>query len=738
MAAMPALSARWTSLLCLLAFLGPEPAIAQGARAERDLLELELEELMDLVVVAPSRQAERARDAPATILVLTRQDLALRGYRDLSEVYDDLPGMDLARAYGDSWLRNQWRGLRRTMSVPYLLLLDGQPLNHLYFNQDEIITALPMAQVERVEVVYGPSAVIYGANAFVGVVNIVTAPGAGVDRAFSGRISAGSFGRRLIDLHLARGWGEHRLSLALRHDEGRLDDGARGGLAPFSETYYADRRLWGAFADGRFGGRYASRHRHQGLDLRWRWNAWSAYAQAFTLSSGYGNAYAGDAVQNDAVWREPDRVLGIAHELVLGRWHGETHLRWRESGVADGSYFVEGYPALQPDGSLRRVVDFSYWGSENRSLTLSHDGELAIAPGLSLVAGLRREHKDLQKAYRTNYGPSVFPEEFDSLEAYPFPPRAGFDTLPGNRIRTRQWSAYAQLRRQWDGRFGEGDRHVLTLGLRHDDFSAIGPATTLRGGYSGNWGPWTLKLLYGESFNEPAPRELYGGWQGSGSDPALKPESGATRELHLGWQGRQAGAWISAWRLATRNDIVTVAGGATNLGRRDARGIDLGLRARWADGRHEAWIFASWIDAEEQRDEGSGMRRRPVGDAAEHKLYAGWTWQPAPRWTATLRGRWMAARDTVASNPVGRLPAYAVADLNLRWQALPRQGLVLALGINNLTDRRYAHPGLNDASAGIEPGRFGPDGQWTGSAGFYSSLLPQPGRAVQLSLEWNQ
>lgn len=205
---MPVLPVHWTSLFCLLVFLGTDLATAQGAPTERDLLELELEELMNLTVVAPSRQAERARDAPATIIVLTRQDLALRGYRDLSEVYDDLPGMDVARPYGDAWLRNQWRGLRKTMSVPYLLLLDGQPLNHLYFNQDEIIAALPMAQVERVEVVYGPSAVIYGANAFVGVVNIVTAPGAGVDQAFSGRIGTGSFGRRIVDLHLARGWGE--------------------------------------------------------------------------------------------------------------------------------------------------------------------------------------------------------------------------------------------------------------------------------------------------------------------------------------------------------------------------------------------------------------------------------------------------------------------------------------------------------------------------------------------------
>ena len=177
---------------------------ANGQTTERSILDLSLDELVDMVVVSASRQPERLSEAPATVIVLTRDDLAARGYRDLSEIYDDLPGMDLSRAFGDTTFRNQWRGLRKSISVPYQLLLDGQPLNHLYFNQDEIIAALPMSGIERVEVVYGPSAVIYGANAFVGVVNVVTAePSEAEGLRWHGRVSAGSFDRRIADVHLA-------------------------------------------------------------------------------------------------------------------------------------------------------------------------------------------------------------------------------------------------------------------------------------------------------------------------------------------------------------------------------------------------------------------------------------------------------------------------------------------------------------------------------------------------------
>lgn len=711
---------------------------ANAQTPDGSILDLSLDELVDMVVVSASRSPERLSEAPATVIVVTREDLLARGYRDLSEIYDDLPGMDLSRAFGDTYFRNQWRGLRKSISVPYLLLLDGQPLNHLYFNQDEIIAALPMSGIERVEVVYGPSAVIYGANAFVGVVNVVTALPDGRDGLrWRSRVSAGSFGRRIADLHVAWRHGDHSLRLGLRQDEGDLDPDARGTLPALSDAYYGDRRLWGAFADGRFGGDYASPHRHHALDLRWQWRDWTILVQRFELSSGYGNVYAGDTVQNDGLWREPEQALAISHRGAFGEWRGETTLRWRSSSVADDSYFVEAYAVPLPSGGTQRVVDFSYWGSDNRSLALSHDGEWTLSPRWSLMGGLRLERKDLQKAYRINFGPAIAPSDLDDLRDYPFPPRADFDTLPANRIDTRQWGSYVQLRRAQDGLWWDDDRHALTVGLRHDAFSAFDGATTVRGGYVINRGAWTAKLLYGESFNEPAPRELYGGWRGSGSDPRLAPESGATRELNLAWQGDQLAAWASAWALHTSNDIVTVRGGATNLGGRQSRGIDLGLRALPRGGHHEFWAYHSWIRAHEDRvDDDGDLGRSPVGDTAERKTYAGWTWRPGPAWSSTLRARRVSARETVPTNPVRRVGGHATIDWHLRWRFAPEHGISVALGAFNLTDRRYAHPGLREAAAGTTPGGFGPDGQWRGSPDFFNSLLPQPGRALQLTLEW--
>ena len=65
--------------------------------------------LLEAPVVSASRWSERQSEAPATMIVLRREDLEQRGYRDLSQILDDLPGMQVTRPYGDTYLKTYWR-----------------------------------------------------------------------------------------------------------------------------------------------------------------------------------------------------------------------------------------------------------------------------------------------------------------------------------------------------------------------------------------------------------------------------------------------------------------------------------------------------------------------------------------------------------------------------------------------------------------------------------------------------
>jgi outer membrane cobalamin receptor len=96
-----------------------------------------------VTVVSASNTSEKLAEAPATVIVITRDDLAKRGYTELSQVLDDLPGMQVVRPYGATYLKNYWRGFRNTIGDPFLLLLDGVVLNHLYFNTADVLVTLP-------------------------------------------------------------------------------------------------------------------------------------------------------------------------------------------------------------------------------------------------------------------------------------------------------------------------------------------------------------------------------------------------------------------------------------------------------------------------------------------------------------------------------------------------------------------------------------------------------------------
>lgn len=726
------------SMLCVALGLLLGTGVPAARASEQNPFDLSLEELLELTITTASRTAERAGDAPATVIVLTRDELQRRGYRELSEIFDDLPGMDLSRAYGDTYFRNQWRGLRGSIGTPWLLMVDGVIFNHLYFNQTEIIAALPMSNIEQVEVVYGPASAVYGPNAFVGVVNVITRHRLDADgQRLSGRLGVGSFDGRVADLHWRYRRGDWRISLAGRLDTGDLDRSRGDDYEWLREDYLRDRTLWGGMVD-RYGD-YSSPHHNRGLDLRLFHRDTELALQYYALDTHFGMVYPTDRIPPLSYWSEPDLSVHLRHPWVLGeRVAGTLLVRYRESGVDSDSDTLEAFNATDPDtGTVRRLINYSYWGVETRSWSVFNDLEWKLAERWSVLAGVKHERKDLQKAYRINFGPNLPPEAIGSIGDYPVPPLADTDTIADNRIDTRDSAVYALTRFRAEDWWGLGETHSVLAGVRFDHNSEYGTARTLRGGYVIGRAPWAFKLLYGESFNEPAPRELYGGWSGSGSNPTLDPETARTLEASIGWQNETVSLQLSAYRLDSADNISTFAGGATNLGERSIRGADLHFNARLSSGEQpwSLWGYYSYIEARESRPVSSGaLVEGVVGDTAPNKLYAGITVPFDARFSATLRGRYVDARRTVPTNPVGEVPSYATLDLNLLYRDWPITGLSWSLAVTNLTDREYVHPGLREGNAGFVPGFRDAEGTWQGSAGYYSSVLPQPGRGLFLSL----
>ena len=115
---------------------------------ERSLLKLTLAELMNVEITSASNSPERLPEAPATVIVISKEEIDRRGYTELSQILDDLPGMDVTRAYGSSYVRMAWRGCRD--NVPFLVLVDGVVFNHLYFGTTETpFATVPLSNIKQ-------------------------------------------------------------------------------------------------------------------------------------------------------------------------------------------------------------------------------------------------------------------------------------------------------------------------------------------------------------------------------------------------------------------------------------------------------------------------------------------------------------------------------------------------------------------------------------------------------------
>ena len=159
---------------CLLSAVFALLAAIASAQESPELEQLSLEELMNVHVVSASNISEKLSEAPATVIVIGADEIRRRGYRELSQILDDLPCMDIIRPYGDTYFKNYWRGYRNTVGDPFLVMIDGVVFNHLYFNTADVLVTFPITNIERVEVVYGPASSVYGASAFMGVINVIT------------------------------------------------------------------------------------------------------------------------------------------------------------------------------------------------------------------------------------------------------------------------------------------------------------------------------------------------------------------------------------------------------------------------------------------------------------------------------------------------------------------------------------------------------------------------------------
>ncbi len=474
---------------------------------------------LDNLVVTATRTAITADAALAAVEVIGREQLDASSARSLPELLRGRAGITIVNQGGMGKLSTLF--LRGTESDHTLFLVDGirvgSSTSGLSSLQD-----IPLAQIERIEIVRGPRSSLYGADAIGGVIQVFTRRGAGGEGVHGrGRIAAGSNGLREasagIDLRSARGG----VGVDVAHQE---TDGINACTGFYNPLTYAGA---GCFI---VPGTHLDRdgYRNDSATVRADFapnEAWQFDARAFR-AEGH-NDYDGDYQDNSDIvqqvvggsvrWSPSDAV---ALKLTAGR-------NTDDSENYSGNAFANRYNTTRDSANLQ--------------------GDFTVAAGHVVTAG--------------------------------------FDWLRDRANVVDPWSPFAKSRgnravfAQYQGTFGA---HELQLSARRDDNDQFGGHGT--GGIA--WGMgfgegWRVTASHATAFKAPSFNELY--YPGS-SNPNLNPESSRSSELSLsrsgdGWHV-QANAYqtnvddLIAWSSA---DFMPV-----NIEEARIRGVELVATARLA------------------------------------------------------------------------------------------------------------------------------------------------------------
>ena len=161
-------SASWMVVACSLLLSPAAPA------QEEDDLEVEIFFAPAETVTSAVRHAQPLELSPSAVTVITREDIETSGARALSEVLRLVPNMDVYMVT-PLWYALGVRSDTTISSNTMLLLVDGRDVTMEFFGFPMwAVNNFSMDDVERIEVIRGPGSALYGANAFSGVVNVIT------------------------------------------------------------------------------------------------------------------------------------------------------------------------------------------------------------------------------------------------------------------------------------------------------------------------------------------------------------------------------------------------------------------------------------------------------------------------------------------------------------------------------------------------------------------------------------
>lgn len=623
-------------LSCVLA-LG-----AGAAQPASDPTRFSLEELMKLTVVGGAKYDQRITEVAAATSVITREEIKVFGWTTLAQALVSLPGMHTTYDRQYQYLGTRGLGLPGDYNTRVLVMINGNRINDPVYDQGPVGWDFPLDLdlVERIEFIPGPGSAIYGQNAMLGVVNVITRNGADL---LGGRLA--------VDWQHPQQATETRLTLGRE-----LDNGANLLLAASARNSRGEDLPMAFGGAGQSGVATAL----DGETVR----------RVFSrLGSG---AWSVDLLHADRIKNDPTASYQSV-PLLAGQFSQDRYallnLQYQERFSGDqlqftGRVFAGSY---RYDSRLYYLQDLS--GMESPGMGDWRGLELrwlaTHVPRHKLLMGL--EHQDSTRIEQQN----LYPD----------------DPARNLSIRSAGHRSGVYIQDEW------ALRPDLTAiyGLRFDSGSNASSKSSPRAGLIWKLSDdTTLKGLLGRAYRNPNAYERdYQDGATSAANPGLVGESISTAELvadHRLDRDTQLRASLYEWRidnmitqanLAGANDVTQYQTGQALK----TTGLALSADRTWPDGSR---LRASWSWQQALYADGTVMPNSP------NRLLKLLVSKPLPALGLHLGYELYADSSRLALDG-SRLGGYGVSNLFLRWDT-PVHGWEFGLGISNLFDKRYEQP----------------------------------------------
>lgn len=643
--------------------------------ADDELWNLSLNQLSQIRVTSIANGSLTPVDKSAAVTyVITSEDIAAKGATTLTQALQGVPGLYIGRSSQALSPLFQFRGITSNYNCETLIMFNNIPLSTTAFgNRGHALRDWPTALIKRIEIIRGPGSALYGADAFAGVINIVTYDSdekAGSELA----VSAGSFSTQA-------GTVAYRDKIAGWNYLFALDAGKTDG---YDALIHADQQtqfdqVYGthaSLAPGNINAGYRWTENRIEFERK-HWKFRFGYEGRRNLESGTGIADALDP-----------HSLGAANYYNFDLTNTQTDLfpslyissqlsfqsASQENERDNWIYPPGAFGGAFPDGFIGNP---EYWERQWRGeVTLHYTGYSQHR----LLSGLGIFNADIYKVKET--------KNFNS-DLSPLP--ALIDVTDPNLIwlpEKKRTNRFALLQDEWQ--FAE--KWQLVSGIRFDDYSDFGSTTNPR--VSLIWDTaedFTSRLIYGRAFRAPSIRELF-----ANSNPVilgdkdLKPEIINNYELAFSYNiSDNQHLGVNLFHYEIDDFIIVVPFNAniqkqSNSGSRKGNGFEIELDQQLMDSLR----IVSNLSVQHARDENN---RAAVGNAPNQQFYFRTEWQAAPNWLITPEINWWGKQKREAGDLRPALKAAAVANLTVIYSGISKN-LNLSASMLNITNKLYATP----------------------------------------------